>query len=193
MLTEGIPAIPDIEEAIKQEVRAMGVEEVYRLLAEADPAMAAKIEKNDSQRITRAYEVLKQTGKSLLWWQGQEAIPAYPADNFRKFFLDIGREKNYQNCNDRFENMIKAGVLDEMKGLDAMGLNPLLPAMKAHGVPELLAYLHGEMTLEDAIAQAQQNTRHYIKRQFTWFRHQVKDVVVLNGDNPKDVILLTKR
>lgn len=183
MLTEGIPAMPDIDEAIRLEIRKFvqenGAEAAHKILAEQDPAMAAKLEKNDSQRITRALEVLKQTGKSLLYWQSQEAIPAYPKEDFRKFFLDIGREKNYQNCNNRFVKMIENGVLDEMKALDKMALNPQLPAMKGHGVPELLAYLHGNMTLEAAISQAQQNTRHYIKRQFTWARHQMEDVKVI--------------
>jgi tRNA dimethylallyltransferase len=185
-LTEGIPRMPDIDETIRQEARQLmqeiGAEQMHKILQKDDPDMAARLEKNDSQRITRAYEVLKQTGKSLLWWQERPKQPLYPENAFRKFFLSPERQQVYDNCNTRFEKMLQSGVMEEIGHLDKMQLPPDLPAMKAHGVPELLAYLHGQMTLENAINQAQQNTRHYIKRQFTWFRHQMKDAVVLGDD-----------
>jgi tRNA dimethylallyltransferase len=192
-LTEGIPEMPDIDEEIRRNARScmleMGSEAMYETLEKEDPVMAARLEKNDSQRITRAYEVLKQTGKSLDWWQKQPAKTVYPPENFLKFFLSPPREVVYANCNTRFEKMMEAGVMQEIAALDAMGLSPELPSMKAHGVPELLAYLHGEMSLEDAIDQAQKNTRHYIKRQFTWFRHQMKDTVVLEGEGAAEMVM----
>jgi tRNA dimethylallyltransferase len=192
-LTEGIAQIPDIDDAIRRQARDLvqekGAAYVHEILQKDDPAMAARLKNNDSQRITRAYEVLKQTGKSLSWWQEQPNKLVYPPENFLKFFLSPPRETVYANCNTRFLKMMEAGVMQEIEALDAMRLNPELPSMKAHGVPELLAYLHGTMTLEAAIDQAQKNTRHYIKRQFTWFRHQMKDTVVVSGDGAAGEII----
>ncbi len=183
-LTEGIPQMPDIDEEIRTQVRAQIQEEgsavTHTKLAAIDPDIAAKLEPGDSQRIARAMEVIRQTGKSLLYWQQQKAEAIYPADSFIKFFLSPPREKVYENCNSRFVKMLDAGLMDEMKALDAMQLDPELPSMRSHGVPEMLAYLHGNMTLEEAVEQSQQNTRHYIKRQFTWFRNQMKDTVCLD-------------
>ncbi|MCE3232191.1 MAG: miaA, partial [Rickettsiaceae bacterium] len=192
-LTEGIPQIPDIDESIRANTRSLlqeiGADAMHTILAKEDLGMAERLEKNDSQRISRAYEVLKQTGRSLAYWQEQPARLLYPKEDFIKFFLSPPRQQVYDNCNGRFLKMIEAGVLQEIMALGDLNLNPELPAMKAHGVPELLAYLNGNMTLEAAIDQAQKNTRHYIKRQFTWFRHQMKDTVVLEGEGAEKVVV----
>jgi hypothetical protein len=128
-------------------------------------------------------EVFLQTGKSLSYWQSQPAIPVFNNADFRKFFLSPPREKVYENCNMRFEKMLNENVMEEMERLKLMELSPDLPAMKSHGVPELLAYLDGNLSKEDAVEQAKRNTRHYIKRQFTWFRGQIKDAVVLDMED----------
>jgi tRNA dimethylallyltransferase len=78
--------------------------------------------------------------------------------------------------------MVAAGAIDEVRGLAARGLDPLLPAMKAHGVPWLIRHLRGELALAEATAQAQADTRHYAKRQFTWFRHQLSDWPIVEPD-----------
>ncbi len=184
-LTEGLPNIPDIEDDIRAKVRdrlaEIGSVQLHQELTKIDAEMAEKLKPNDGQRIARAYEVIQQTGKSLLWWQQQKSQPFYSKESFQTFFLAPDREKVYENCNKRFVTMVNDGVIDEIKALDSMSLDATLPAMKAHGVPEILSYLHGNMTLDDAIDQAQKNTRHYIKRQFTWFKHQMQDVIFLEN------------
>jgi len=189
-LTEGIPQMPyiddDIRKKVRGEVASLGSAVVHENL---DDAMRQKLEPGDKQRVARAYEVLLQTGKSLAYWQEQPAIPVFDNVQFHKFFLSPPREKVYENCNMRFEQMMQEGVLEEIEEMKAMGLSDELPSMKSHGVPELIAYLNGDMTKEDAIWQAQRNTRHYIKRQFTWFRGQLKDAHALTGDDASSVML----
>ena len=92
-----------------------------------------------------------------------------------KILVSPPREAVYERCDERLEAMVSGGALDEVRALDAMDLDPDLPAMKALGVPHLLAAIRGEMALEDALVQAQTATRHYAKRQMTWFRHQFTD------------------
>ena len=90
-------------------------------------------------------------------------------------FLAPEREALYARIDARFAAMLQAGALDEVAALAARGLDPLLPAMKAHGVPALIRHLRGEMSLEEAAAIGAADTRHYAKRQFTWFRHQLPE------------------
>ena len=86
-----------------------------------------------------------------------------------------GETELYRRIDRRFDAMLAAGALEEVRALDARGLDPLLPAMKAHGVPWLRRHLRGEMSLADAAAEGKKDTRHYAKRQATWFRHQLSD------------------
>jgi tRNA dimethylallyltransferase len=184
-LTQGIPQIPNIENDIRSKVRGevseKGSEYIHTKL---DDVMRERLEPADSQRVARAYEVLLQTGKSLSYWQEQPATSVITDAVFKKFFLSPCREKVYENCNNRFDIMMGQGVLEEIENLKSMNLSDELPSMKAHGVPELIAYLNNDMSKEDAVEQAKRNTRHYIKRQFTWFRGQMKEANVLTGESP---------
>ena len=92
-----------------------------------------------------------------------------------KVFLAPDRATLYRRIDARFETMLAAGAIEEVRALAARQLDPLLPAMKAHGVPWLMRHLAGDLSLAAAIAEAQKDTRHYAKRQFTWFRHQFAD------------------
>jgi len=188
-LTEGLAQIPDIEDATRNKVRALikdkGSEAVHALL---DEQMKAKLKAGDSQRVARAYEVLLQTGKSLAHWQQQKTESPYKDKQCLKFFLNLPREKVYENCNNRFVKMLDAGALEEAKLVASMNLDESLPAMRAHGMPELIAYIKGNISKDKAIEQSQTNTRHYIKRQYTWFRHQMKDTISLE-ENYSDKML----
>ncbi|MBE0702078.1 MAG: tRNA (adenosine(37)-N6)-dimethylallyltransferase MiaA, partial [Afipia sp.] len=90
-------------------------------------------------------------------------------------FLAPDRKVVYEQIDRRFESMMDRGALEEARALGSRGLDPLLPAMKAHGVPALIRHLAGELSREEAIAIGQIDTRHYAKRQFTWFRHQLPE------------------
>jgi tRNA dimethylallyltransferase len=98
-----------------------------------------------------------------------------PPPAFRARFLAPDRDALYARIDARFEAMLKAGALEEVAALAARRLDPMLPAMKAHGVPALIRHLAGEIGLEEAAVIGRADTRHYAKRQFTWFRHQLPE------------------
>ena len=153
-------------------------------LAERDPAMASRLAPGDRQRLIRAWEVIEATGRSLAVWQAE---PARPDPNEPPlaplcFVLEPPRTALYAACDARFSAMLEAGALEEAARLAKLGLDPALPAMKAVGVPELLAHLRGELDLAAAAAAAQQATRRYAKRQLTWFRHQIPGAERLRPD-----------
>ena len=142
-------------------------------LAHLDPAAAARLRPSDRQRILRALEVFHATGQSLTAFQNRRGAPALAAGEWRGLFLAPDREALKRRIAARFAAMLEAGALDEVAGLAARGLDPALPVMRAHGAPHLMAYLRGEMTLEDAAALGVRDTVAYAKRQFTWARHQL--------------------
>ncbi len=173
-LERGLSAIPDIPEAIRaatrQRHRELGGEAFHAGLAERDPQAGAKLRPSDSQRLMRAWEVLEATGRSLFDWQQDSPLP--PPYRFLRLALLPPRAALYAACDRRFLEMLEAGALAEVERLLALGLDPGLPAMKAVGVAELGAHLAGEISLEEAAARAQQATRRYAKRQYTWLRGQ---------------------
>ena len=183
-LIHGVSIIPQINDNIRKQTRNFvqenSAKELHKKLEKIDPVMARRLNENDGQRVARAYEVFKQTGKSLAWWQDQKPETIYNPEQFLHFFLSPERNVVYENCNTRFNKMIENGVLEEIERLNKMNLDKNLPSMKSHGVPEIINYINGTMSLEEAIEQAQKNTRHYIKRQFTWFRGQTPDATELN-------------
>jgi tRNA dimethylallyltransferase len=176
-LIEGLADIPPIPEPVRASARALQAETgspgLHARLAERDPATAARLKPGDTQRLIRAWEVLEGTGRSITDWQSDPAAGPLAGLRFIPSVVDPPRDVLYASCNGRFETMIAHGALDEVRELDTLNLDPNLPALKALGVPELRAYLHGNLSLPEAIAAAQQATRRYAKRQVTWFRHQM--------------------
>jgi len=180
-LMQGLSPVPAIDPAIRDAARRrlseIGNAAFHAELEALDVAMARRLHVGDTQRILRAYEVIQSTGKSLSVWQEESPIPYYAKESFLPLVYLPPRDENYRRANIRFETMMEQGVLNEVKTLDDLGLDEALPAMKAHGVPELRAYIHGAMTRADAVAKAQQNTRNYIKRQHTWFNNQLPEAI----------------
>jgi tRNA dimethylallyltransferase len=174
-LLEGIAQIPEIPAAARiaaQEKHAeMGGAAFRAALGARDPVTAARLADGDSQRLIRAWEVVDATGRSIAEWQadGQKSVRPFDAVTIA---LMPDREALYATCDGRFHEMVRRGALDEARHVAALGIDPLLPGMKALGLPEFLAHLRGEIALEEAIEQAQRATRRYAKRQMTWFRHQ---------------------
>jgi tRNA dimethylallyltransferase len=173
-LTEGLAAIPDPGPAARAEARALleelGPTGLHGRLAEVDAATAARLPPTDSQRIARAWEVWRGTGKGLATWQAEAAVR--PARwRFAAILLDPPRAELRAAIAGRFDAMLRHGALDEVRALLALRLDPALPAMRAHGVPELAAHLRGEITLQEAARRAELVTGQYTKRQATWFRH----------------------
>ena len=177
-LTAGLAAVPPIPPEIRDGVRARlaahGAPALHAELQKRDPAAAARLSPNDRTRVARALEVVEATGRPLADWQTQ-GLPALIGPQAPRVFIAPERAALYGRIDARFSTMIAAGALDEVRRLAARQLDPLLPAMKAHGVPWLIRHLAGEITLEEAAHHARLDTRHYAKRQFTWFRHQLGD------------------
>ncbi len=178
-LTRGLSAVPPIAPEVRDGVRARlerdGVEALHAELAQRDPASAERLKPRDRTRIARALEVVEATGRSLTDWHRDGLPPLLPPGTFSALFLAPDRDQLYARIDARFDAMLKAGALEEVAALGARHLDPLLPAMKAHGVPALLRHLAGEITLDEAAAIGRGDTRHYAKRQFTWFRHQLPE------------------
>ena len=167
-----VPAVPqEAREAARALHAALGGEEFRARLAERDPAAAARLPAGDTQRLIRAYEVVSATGRPLAEWQRIDAPLPLPAP--AAIILLPPRDVLYAACDARLLAMVERGVIDEVAALRARGLSPNLPAMKAVGVRELALYLDGKVSREDAIAAAQQATRRYAKRQYTWLRHRM--------------------
>ena len=178
-LTRGLSAVPPIAAEIRESVRARlerdGVEALHAELALRDPVAAERLKPRDRTRIARALEVVEATGRSLTSWHRDGLPPLLPPGQFCALFLEPDRDELYARIDARFETMLSAGALDEVAALATRNLDPLLPAMKAHGVPALMAHLRGEITLAEAAGIGRADTRHYAKRQFTWFRHQLPE------------------
>jgi tRNA dimethylallyltransferase len=178
-LTGGLAAVPPIPAEIRDRVRGWlaseGVAPLYAELIARDSATAHRLMPNDRTRICRALEVLNATGRSLSEWHKDGTPPLIDSSRAARIFLTCERKELVARIETRFAAMLKAGALDEVRALAARKLDPLLPAMKAHGVPWLIQHLNGEISLDEAAAGAVMDTRRYAKRQLTWFRNQMKD------------------
>jgi tRNA dimethylallyltransferase len=172
-LTEGLADIPDPGPAARAEARAMlkeiGPAALHAHLAQVDPVTAARLRPTDSQRVARAWEVWRGTRTGLAAWQARKRPPA--PSRFAAILLDPPRAELHAAISARFDAMERDGALEEVRALLALQLDPALPAMRAHGVPELASHLRGEITLEEARRRIELVTGQYTKRQATWFRH----------------------
>jgi tRNA dimethylallyltransferase len=172
-LTGGIADIPDPGPDARAEARRLlqqdGPAALHRRLADADPATAAKLRPEDSQRIARAWEVWIGTGQGLSAWQSRRGDPA--PWRFRAILLDPPRDALRAAITGRFDAMLRQDAIEEVRSLLALGLTPNLPAMRAHGVPEIGGYLRGDWPLDQARRRTELVTGQYTKRQATWFRH----------------------
>ncbi|WP_375636184.1 MULTISPECIES: tRNA (adenosine(37)-N6)-dimethylallyltransferase MiaA [unclassified Bartonella] len=175
-LLEGLSEIPHIPDAVRQKWRLRldkeGAESLYRQLLQVDAVLAEKISSQDGQRIVRALEVYEATGKKLSWWQKKKTLPLISSDCAEKILLMPPRPLLYERIHKRLDSMIERGALEEAMIMKNLKLFPSLPAMKAIGIPEFIAYLDGYRSFENALEAVKIQTRRYAKRQMTWFRNQ---------------------
>ncbi len=171
-LLEGIAPIPAIDEAIRAEVRSLDAPALYQAVQAEDPAAAARLNAGDTQRLARALEVVRSTGRPLHGWQEKKVGGIGNAITLAPLVLLPDREWLYERCDRRFALMMENGAVEEVERLLARDLPEDLPVMRAIGVPQIASYLRGEPTRDEAIALGQQVTRNYAKRQYTWLRHQ---------------------
>ncbi len=182
-LIDGMAQIPEINPKIRTKLRERVAEEgsipLHTWLQNIDPVTAAKLKPNDAQRILRAAEVFAHTGTPLSTWLAMPPTRAFPDARFHVQGVVRDRAQQYARINARFDMMMEDNALDEIRALHARKLSNELPIMRTLGVPELIGYLKGEMTLKNAIAKGQQKTRNYAKRQGTWLRHQFPNAEII--------------
>jgi tRNA dimethylallyltransferase len=190
-LLEGFAPIPEIDPAFRAAAKALlaelGAGGLHARLAARDPATAARLRPSDSQRVMRAWEVLEATGKPLAWWQAQPSTPPrseHGPIEALTFVVNPARTDLYAACDDRFIAMVAKGAVGEVRA--ALAAYPHADhdqgGFKALGFRELRQHIEGGIDLEAAVPAAQQATRNYAKRQATWFRHQLRDAILLSPD-----------
>lgn len=176
-LEQGFSELPPVPDAVRAQVRAEAegrpTEALHAALARHDPEGAARLRPSDRMRVMRALEVYSATGRPIASFYGGTVPGPLAGWKLQKIFLAPDRAVLRARIDARFRAMIAAGALDEVARLRQRGLDPLLPVMRAHGVPGLIAHLDGALSLEEAITRGQADTRAYARRQFTWFRHQM--------------------
>ncbi len=167
-LDEIAPVNLQYESEAVAKIAAIGINAFYNELITIDHQLEGRVDPANRQRLIRAYAVFKSTGKSLVSHHTANKL----TDNYFTILLMPEREWVYKNCENRFKNMLQSGAKEEVSALLARGLDPFLPIMKAIGVREIAGGLLNN-DWDGATEQAVKSTRHYIKRQFTWFRHQL--------------------
>ena len=179
-----IPAVPaEVRAKVREGARSRPPQELHAELARIDPITASRLRPSDPQRILRALEIFAATGRSLAQLQGARTPPLLDPAACPAFFIAPSRPELFARINARFDKMIEAGALDEARALGSRGLDPLLPVMRAHGVPHLLSFFDGRMSLDEAIERGKSDTRHYAKRQVTFARHQLPGFLWLEGED----------
>ncbi|MGV6847761.1 MAG: tRNA (adenosine(37)-N6)-dimethylallyltransferase MiaA [Marinibacterium sp.] len=171
MLTHGMAPVPPVPADIRARGDALALE---ALIAGIDEATRAGIDTANRARVQRAWEVQTATGLGLAHWQAQTPPPVLALENTLPLVVDIPKDRLEARIRSRFDRMLAAGALDEVRAmLDRY--DPALPAHRAIGVPELVAHLRGELTLSQATEAASIATRQFAKRQRTWFRSKMAD------------------
>lgn len=171
-LLEGIAPIPPIDPDIRAEVRALPVADAHALLVREDPMAAERLRPSDTIRVARALEVVRSTGRPLGEWHKEKVGGIAGGVRLIPLILLPPRDWLYARCNRRFETMMGEEGLAEVESLLERRLDAALPVMRAIGVPEIAAFLAGELSREQALEAGRIATRQYAKRQYTWFSRQ---------------------
>ena len=168
----GLVPIPAISENIKQESLSkldhIGIDKFREMLFDIDPVFLQK--NNDKHRLLRAHSVYLQTSKPLSFWYDQPR-EGRVSKQIYSFLISSERKVIYKNCDNRFNQMLNVGGLEEVIKLRDKHIDRSLPIMKSLGVKWLLNYLDSQISFDDAVRLSMRDTRHYVKRQLTWFRH----------------------
>ena len=177
-LTEGLANIPNIPICVRNKIRTLhnklGQKRFYQKLLILDPSSKNKINSSDSQRSIRAYEVKKFTKKSThVWFQQTKSL--FDRDDFLKIYLDYPRQDLIKRINDRTEQMIKMGAINEVKKFVKLNIKEDKVANKAIGINEIKEYLKNKKEIKEIKEKISIKTRQYAKRQSTWARGQMKE------------------
>lgn len=187
-LLEGLADIPLVPREIASAVDRIPVKEMRQQADRIDPVAAARVLGEDPQRLARIIGVHRATGRSLSDWQAGTR-PVIPAQFTRRAVLMPDRAALYARINQRFDQMVRSGGLDEARAVHGHNYPARAPMLKAIGLSHLLSYLDGECDLENAVDTAKRDTRRLAKRQMTWFRNRCSEWTVLNNRAQKDIFL----
>lgn len=171
-LTRGLMESPGSDEALRSELKELaereGGEELHRRLSLVDPVAAARLHPNDQVRIIRALEVHRLTGRPISEHMGEHR---FGVENYQclKIGLSTDRETLYRTIDNRVEQMLGNGLVEEVRALLAVGYSPELKPMRSIGYSQVCCYLAGEYSLDEAVRLIKRDTRRYAKRQLTWF------------------------
>lgn len=172
-LLDGIAPVPEIDPAIRAEVRALPVAETRRLLEQADPEAAVRLNPSDTTRVARALEVVRSTGRTLAAWQAERVGGIGEAIDLAPLILLPDRAWLAERCDRRLRAMFEDGAIEEVRALlQRSDIPASAPVRRAIGVAEIAAFLEGSLSRDEALERAQAATRQYAKRQYTWLRHQ---------------------
>ncbi len=170
-LTQGMADIPPVPADVRSEADALSLKELSGAL---DPKTATRLDLANRARVQRAWEVQQATGRGLADWQDSTPPPPLPSDAYVPIVFDVDKDWLWDRITRRFDIMLETGALDEVAAMQD-AYDPALPAFRAIGVPELMAHLTGEISLDEARARATIATRQFAKRQRTWFRSKMSD------------------
>jgi tRNA dimethylallyltransferase len=159
---------PGQDQAYRDELKKKTNEELWQKLQASDPTTARRLHPNDQFRIIRALEIHHLSGQPMSALAGTE--PSILGTNYTVIGLTTDREKIYRRIEQRDDQMIDRGLVDEVKGLLAKGYSPALSSLQALGYKEIIGYLSGLYSLDEAVSLIKKGTRHFAKRQYTWFR-----------------------
>lgn len=176
-LLEGLSPIPAIPAGVREhwrgEAASLGAAGLYEILAARDPDTARRLQREDTQRLTRALEVLDATGRSLSAWQREPGIPLIAEADARRLVVTLDRAELHRRADARLDAMMTAGALAEVEALAGKGYATDRPVMRALGVAPLMEALAGKMPVAAAVERTRLDTRQYIKRQQTWIRRNM--------------------
>lgn len=190
-LTGGLAAVPGGDEILRQELiaeeMAGGVGTLFRQLQTIDPVLAQRLKPGDRLRIVRALEVFHLSGRRLSDFQAEHAFAESP---YRLLFIGLtaARDELYRRINRRSEQMFADGLMDEVAGLLRQGYSLQLKSLRTIGYREAIRALHGEISVADALALVQRESRRYAKRQLTWFG-QLPEIIWVDSLRESDRIM----
>ena len=176
------------EDGYREQLENTDSAELSAMLAAVDPVSAASIPQGNRKRMIRAIEYAHYHGEPISALNERQSLQQSPY-NCAYFVLTMNRTELYSRINERVEAMVREGLVDEVRSLLRSGCREDSVAMQGLGYRQMIPYLHGECTLEESVARIQLETRHFAKRQMTWFRRE-KDVVFLDKDTDSEEDLL---
>jgi tRNA dimethylallyltransferase len=196
-LLDGIAPVPDIDPAIRADVRAMDVARAYACLSTEDPLSAARLAPADTTRVARALEVVRSTGRPIKAWQAERVGGIADQIKLCPLILRPPREWLLERCDARFDAMLDGGAIDEVKALIERKLDPQLPVMRAIGVREIQSIIIDQSTFDEKRAAGQLATRQFAKRQYTWFANQPPQAWqrfegIINNDKINELVIILR-